>query len=337
MAFCTQCGTQNPESENFCSECGTSLRPAAAPPMPAYSAPAPMPPHPVAYPMPPYTAAPPKKKPFIWLVLAAMIILAAGGIGYYLYSNGNGAITLPDGSRYVGNYKNRLPHGAGVLSDKDGTKYEGQFREGKLNGSGTMTMPNGTVYTGDFKDGKADGQGTMNETDGTVMKGEFRNGVPHGSTMIIRPNEAFIFEQQYAHGEKIGQRITNAPFVINNITLANTTKDKKVLQDNTTQFTRQSIRYITYRLEAVSIFPRAVQGEMTVVYRYPNGQINRNAGSSPPGATFAEKINLGSEGTLQKFDRGWGNDTVSTYDIGRHKIEFWWKGVKVNEIAFDVI
>lgn len=337
MAFCTQCGTQNPESENFCSECGTSLRPAAAPPMPTYGAPSPMPPHNVSYPMPPYTDAPPKKRSFVWLVLAAMIILAAGGIGYYLYSNGNGAITLQDGSRYVGDYKNRLPHGSGVLSDKDGTKYEGQFREGKLNGSGTMTLPNGTVYTGDFKDGKANGPGTMTETNGTVMKGEFHSGVPHGLAVIIKPNEAFIYEQPYMNGEKTGQQVTKAPFVIRNIVLANTTKDKKVLQDNMTQFVQGSIRFITYRLEMVSVFPRAVQGELSVVYRYPNGQIKRNAEFSPSGATFTEKVNLASEGTVQKLDRGWGNENTSTYDRGRHKIEFWWQGVRVNEVSFDVI
>lgn len=337
MAFCTQCGTQNPESENFCSECGTSLRPAAAPPMPAYSAPSPMPPQNDSYSMSPYTDAPPKKKSFVWLVLAAVIILAAGGIGYYLYSNGNGEITLGDGSKYVGDYKNRMPHGSGVLHDKDGTKYEGQFREGKLNGSGTMTLPNGTVYIGDFTNGKIHGPGTMTETNGTVMKGEFQSGVPHGAAVIIKPNEAFIYEQNYINGEKTGQQVTKAPFLIRNIVLANTTKDKKPLQDNTTQFAQGSIRYITYRLEMVSIFPRAVQGELSVVYRFPNGQVSKNSETSPSGATFTEKVNLAAEGAVQKLDRGWGNENTSIYSRGRHTIEFWWQGVKVNEVSFDAI
>lgn len=50
MAFCTRCGTQNPDYATSCSNCGTALTPTAAAPTPAYGAPAPTPVAPVAEP-----------------------------------------------------------------------------------------------------------------------------------------------------------------------------------------------------------------------------------------------------------------------------------------------
>ena len=299
----------------------------------------------------------------LWLVILLVAILAGGGGGYYYYYyvyNGNGTITLADGSTYTGAYKSKKPEGQGSLTRPDGAKYVGGFSQGQFNGEGTLTFPDGTKYTGQFnadkyngegtletpgqgvisgafKDGKTEGKATKIFADGTTLKGEFHNGVPHGPAVIIRPNEDFIYEQNYNNGEKSGNQIKKPPVAIRNIVLSNNAKDNTILQDNLTQFAKADIRYVSFRLEIVSVFPRIVQGDLEIIYRSPNGVVDRNTASSPPGVTMSNKVELASEGMVKTIKRGWGNETGGNYQKGRNKIEFWWKGIKVDEVGFDVI
>ena len=52
--------------------------------------------------------------------------------------NGFGVLTYPDGTKYVGEYKNGLYHGQGTLTsekgDFEGDRYVGEFNEGKKHG-----------------------------------------------------------------------------------------------------------------------------------------------------------------------------------------------------------
>ena len=45
--------------------------------------------------------------------------------------NGQGAETYPDGTTYVGEFKNGEFHGQGTHTDPDGTKYVGEWKDGK--------------------------------------------------------------------------------------------------------------------------------------------------------------------------------------------------------------
>jgi len=68
-----------------------------------------------------------------------------------------------------------------------------------------------------------------------------------------------------------------------------------------------------------------------VKYIKPNGSISRNVNISPPGATSTVKTT--GSGTVS---RGWGNADVSTYDYGRHSIQFFWHGIQIGETQFEV-
>jgi len=338
MAYCTQCGANNPASENFCCDCGQPI-----------------------YPAPPQLApAPAKKRSPVWLALAVVCLIAAGWGGYYLYNSGSGTITLQNGSIYTGPYKNRQPDGHGTLKQPDGATYVGSFSKGKFSGDGTLTLPDGTKYTGQFADGKyhgqgileapkqwtlagafqngkAEGQATKTFSDGTVLHCNFLGGMPHGLATIIRPNEPVIYEQNYVNGEKAGGQIAKPPFTIRDVVLSNTQKDKTLIQDKSSQFAQGSIRYITCRLEVVSLFPRAVEGELQMIYRKPNGEIERNTATSPPGGTMTSKLSLANEGATQVIHQGWGSEKGGTFQKGRYKIEFVWKNIKVHETTFEVI
>ena len=69
-------------------------------------------------------------------------------------NDGQGTYTWPDGSKYVGSWKNEKEHGEGTFTWSDGRKYVGSWKDGKLHGEGTYTWPDGGKYVGMFKDGK---------------------------------------------------------------------------------------------------------------------------------------------------------------------------------------
>jgi hypothetical protein len=53
----------------------------------------------------------------------------------------------------------REPNGQGTMTLADGGKYVGEFRDGKLHGQGTMTRPDGGKHEGVFRDGFFLGKG----------------------------------------------------------------------------------------------------------------------------------------------------------------------------------
>ena len=92
-----------------------------------------------------------------------------------LKPNAQGTLTVPDGRKYVGEFKDGDPHGQGTYTWPDGRKYVGEFRDGLPNGQGTLTIPDGVQYVGEYKDGMP-WNGTAYDKDGNVL-GTFSNDV----------------------------------------------------------------------------------------------------------------------------------------------------------------
>jgi len=63
----------------------------------------------------------------------------------------------------------------GTYTSPDGTQYVGEFKDGNYNGQGTLTFRYGQKYVGEWKDGKQNGQGTMTYPDGTVESGRWQD------------------------------------------------------------------------------------------------------------------------------------------------------------------
>ena len=82
----------------------------------------------------------------------------------YEHETEQGTLTLPNGDKYAGEYKDGLPHGQGTYTKANGDKYVGEFKDGKWHGQGTYTFPDGSKYVGEWKDGKEHGQGNSEET-----------------------------------------------------------------------------------------------------------------------------------------------------------------------------
>ena len=122
----------------------------------------------------------------------------------YSWSNCRGSQTLPNGQKYVGEYKDDKPNGQGTYTFPSGEKYVGEFRDGKYNGQGTNTWPNGQMYVGEYKDDKRNGQGTNTLPNGQKYVGEWQNDKPNGFGIFYNSdgsirNKGVWIDNQFAY------------------------------------------------------------------------------------------------------------------------------------------
>ncbi len=67
-----------------------------------------------------------------------------------LWTDCTGVYTYPDGSRYVGEFRDNKRSGQGTLTFANGDKFVGQWSDGKENGQGTYTFSDGDKYVGEW-------------------------------------------------------------------------------------------------------------------------------------------------------------------------------------------
>ena len=124
----------------------------------------------------------------------------------------NNKMEYSDGSVYVGETKELLPHGKGKLtknaesyegdfvegemtgygvyiySPQVGDKYEGFMKNGLREGTGKYTWADGSTYEGGYKNDMKDGEGTYSWADGSSYRGTFKNDVKDGQGTFIFAN-----------------------------------------------------------------------------------------------------------------------------------------------------
>ena len=104
-----------------------------------------------------------------------------------------GISIYPGGAKYVGEFKNYIPHGYGTFVWANGDKYYGEWKKGQSDGNGTKIWNNGRKYLGKFKKDKLHGRGTLFYPDGKKYEGEFLNGKRHGEgTFTYSDGSAYI-------------------------------------------------------------------------------------------------------------------------------------------------
>jgi hypothetical protein len=68
--------------------------------------------------------------------------------------NGQGTYVYKNGSKYVGDFKNKKAHGYGELFYNDGRTYAGEWASHKFDGKGIYTTKDGKIYQGIWKENK---------------------------------------------------------------------------------------------------------------------------------------------------------------------------------------
>ncbi len=109
-------------------------------------------------------AAPPKEKYDIKEYKAPDLLSAkAAGEGCIEGNcyNGQGTyIYRGQSARYIGTFKNEMPHGYGTIVYASGDQYEGNWANGNFNGQGTLYLGNGNQITGMWANGRHVKNGT---------------------------------------------------------------------------------------------------------------------------------------------------------------------------------
>ena len=241
------------------------------------------------------------------------------------------AILIDDGSRYTGGFENNRFNGRGTLILLNGTKYNGGFRDGKKSGSGTIRLTNGTTFEGGFRDDEPEGKAIIKKSNGEIIEGVYGNGRQDGEFRRFPVNSGLMYVSLWQNGTQVGAEEVKAPLILSDIRIRNSARGGIVINDWNTRFPKSQIRYILYEAKVASLSPHPISGDILVKYIQPDRYINRNPNTSPPGGTSIEKIN--GDG---KIESGWGNNNISTYDYGRHYIQFFWQGIKIGEANFDV-
>ena len=108
-------------------------------------------------------------------------------------------MTLNNGDKYVGEWKDGKRHGQGTYTLANGDKYVGEFRNSSYHGQGTYTFANGEQYVGEYRDGKEHGRGTYTLPNGDTYFVEMRDGEYVGQdAQLTNPaySEARVIQSQ---------------------------------------------------------------------------------------------------------------------------------------------
>lgn len=91
------------------------------------------------------------------------------------WNNCTGTTELPNGDRYVGNFRNGLPDGIGTYYWQNGRQYSGEIKNARASGKGKFTTLANIIYEGDFIDGKIVGKGSVYYPNGARYVGELKD------------------------------------------------------------------------------------------------------------------------------------------------------------------
>ena len=92
----------------------------------------------------------------------------------------HGRIDYPNGSYYVGEWRDDKFHGRGLFHKSGGERYIGFWRENMRHGKGVQVLPDGSKFDGEFRNDFRAGWGTLTESGGRSYVGEWQSDERHG-------------------------------------------------------------------------------------------------------------------------------------------------------------
>ena len=117
----------------------------------------------------------------------------------------------PNGLTYIGELRNKIPHGNGTLINKNGKKIIGKWKNGKIFYK-KQKYNSGDVYEGYTRgDGKKEGKGKMMYENGSIYEGEWKNDKKEGKGIFLLKNSYIkgIWKNNLFSGETTEKELYN--------------------------------------------------------------------------------------------------------------------------------
>ena len=119
---------------------------------------------------------------------------------------------------------------------------------------------------------------------------------------------------------------------ITEVRVRNEDKEGNALSDYKVSFDYDETRWISYYIRLVNNTDERLQGKLGVRYIQPDGKLKQNS-KSPAGFTFEHNVNVVNS---RELTGGWGRVSGGSFEPGRHRIEFWWDGIRIHQVTFAV-
>lgn len=119
------------------------------------------------------------------------------------------SVLVKNGEKYIGEFKNGLPHGMGKYLLADGSSYVGSVVSGKIDGYGTITYAKSSdpkapkKYVGDIQNGKPNGYGALLYNNGDSYYGHFDQNVFDGQGVYVEKSTLKRKAGLYYKGELV--------------------------------------------------------------------------------------------------------------------------------------
>lgn len=91
-------------------------------------------------------------------------------------------------ARFEGTLRAGAPQGQGRLTLRDGSWRDGEWQAGLQQGEGRWSRPDGSLYEGGFVGGLPEGAGVLRAAAGWIYRGPFRAGLPEGEGRLRLPS-----------------------------------------------------------------------------------------------------------------------------------------------------
>jgi len=133
----------------------------------------------------------------------------------------------------------------------------------------------------------------------------------------------------------VAASISEIPFIVTKMEVANVTNDGTIIQDYGTTIYDFKTQYLKPR---ITIKPYKTSGAYTVYVKlYKNNVLQRNTSSSPENYTYSTDISINDSSSQIKALPGWGSKKAGNWSIGTYRYEVWINGYCIGSTTFKVI
>lgn len=122
--------------------------------------------------------------------------------------HGTGMEEYPDGTLYIGHFKDGMKQGIGRMIHPNENIYHGEFRDGLAHGKGAFLRNDDSIHEGGYKKDKMDGHGVENFKDGSRYEGNFRKNEKNGKGKFTW-KDGSCYEGEFRHNDFNGKGEVN--------------------------------------------------------------------------------------------------------------------------------